>query len=60
MNAAQLQKTLIDSGYQFHKTHDQQSEKNLWVVTDDDMIPIVSGHYLGEVIFKAAQAVGET
>lgn len=59
MNAKALQNILIAAGYQFVKTHDKQSEKNLWVMTDDDHIPIVSGHFLGEVIFKAADAVGE-
>lgn len=59
MNAKQLQNILIDAGYTFTKSHDYTTEKSLWSVTDDDNIPIVAGHYLGEVIFKASEALGE-
>lgn len=59
MNAKTLQQTLIEAGYHFRKSHDHITEKSVWTMEDDDSIPIVSGHFLGEVIFKAADAVGE-
>lgn len=58
MNAKALQDILLDAGYTFQKTHNYTTEKSIWSVVDDDLIPIVSGHFLGEVIFKAADAVG--
>jgi len=59
MNAKQLQQILLDAGYTFQKTHNYTTEKSIWSVVDDDLIPIASGHYLGEVIFKASEALGE-
>lgn len=58
MNASQLQRILIESGYIFKKIAQENTEQLVWVCTDDDNIPVVSGRVLSDVIWKMNEAVG--
>jgi hypothetical protein len=58
MNAKTLQQILIEAGYTFRKSHDHITEKSVWTMKDDDSIPVISGHYLGELIMKASRELG--
>jgi len=58
MNTAQVEATLISLGYRFRKSHDKQSEKNVWYCVDQDDIPVASNHFRGELIRRVEKDLG--
>jgi hypothetical protein len=58
MNTSQVEKALIQAGFTFSKTHDKVSEKNEWVVSDADGIPLARSHYRGELVRKLKRSIG--
>jgi len=58
MNTAQVEATLISLGYRFRKSHDKQSEKNVWYCVDQDNIPVASNHFRGELVRRVEKDLG--
>lgn len=58
MNTAQVEQVLITLGYRFRKTHDKQSEKNVWYCVDQDDVPVASHHYRGELVRRVEKDLG--
>jgi len=58
MNAANIQRLLIQSGYIFKKIPQENNDQLVWVCMDDDQIPLVSGKVLSEVIWKMNAEIG--